>query len=303
MPQGRSKSLSFSQVNEQSGLSTLSLNQMKIDKKTKQSVYYICHVCILNRKEVSLNDEMNQQKAEDLIQKHIKKRVAHCNLFCLQDQIRLEKSKQCGSNPPRKFILYKHIKFMHLSEHVPYTFVLCTEFEKAKCKFYEVYKCKLSQDAKMLFVLIQKALSDSEYLLREELKYPKTSVGSQCSLLYYNYNSNNDHIYDSRRQCVLPLGASLPRNSITGITSNIYVEHSNELIQKRQGDFVSRNDYTSQSMELLENLNSAYKTANGNLNSDNTWQVSMTLLQTDFIKGPRINDTGPIYMFVARQIK
>ncbi|CAH8564227.1 unnamed protein product [Schistosoma turkestanicum] len=314
----RSKSLSLPQVYEHDGLSTYSLNQLKLDKKTKQSVYYICHVCLLKSKEVDLNDELTEEKAEFLIESCLKKRLAHCNLYCLQDQIRFEKSKQCGSNPPRKFILYKHIKFMYISENKPYMFILCTEFDKAKRKIYEVYKCKLSQDAKMLYVLLQKALKDKEFLLREEFKHPKVSIGSQCCLIndatintantvntttfgnntYYN---NETYINSIRKRSMLPVSRSISRNNLTGITSNIYVEHSNELIQKQAVTSASLPKYDGQSTELIQKLSNACNP--GGKHYDNTWNVSLVLLQTDFIRGARINDTGPIYMFVARQIK
>ncbi|CAI2735089.1 unnamed protein product [Schistosoma spindalis] len=315
----RSKSLSLPHIYEYDGLNTYSLNQLKLDKKTKQSVYYICHICILKSKQVNLNDELTKDKAEYLIENNLNKRLAHCNLYCLQDQIRFEKSKQCGSNPPRRFILYKHIKCIYISESKPYIFILCIEFDKAKRKIYEVYKCKLSQDVKMLYIVLQKALKDKEFLLREELKHPKISVGSQCCLIYgrtMNTTSNiNTSTYESdihynnekymsniKKQSLLPINRSLSRTKLTGVTSNIYEEHSNELIQKQAITSTSSSRYSDLSMELLQKLNSAYN-LDGEYNNNITWHKSLILLQTDFIKGPRINDIGPIYMFVARQLK
>ncbi|XP_018645816.1 hypothetical protein Smp_162840 [Schistosoma mansoni] len=280
----RSKSLSLPHIYEHGGFSTYSLNQLKLDKKTKQSVYYMCHVCILKRKEVNLNDELTQDKAEYLIESSLKKRLAHCNLYCLQDQIRFEKSKQC-------------------------------EFDKAKCRIYEVYKCKLSQDAKMLYVLLQKALKDKEFLLREELKHPKVSIGLQCCLIYgttMNTASNiNNSIYEGnihynnniKKQSFMPVSRSLSRTKLTGVTSNIYEEHSNELIQKQPIISTSPSRYSNHSIELLQKLNSSYNPDGEYNNNNNAWHKSLILLQTDFIRGPRINDIGPIYMFVARQLK
>lgn len=322
MSDNRSKSLSLQHICNYDELSTYSLNQLKLDKKTKQSVYYICHICILKSKQMNINDELTKDKAEYLIENNLNKRLAHCNLYCLQDQIRFEKSKQCGSNPPRKFLLYKHIKCIYISESKPYTFILCIEYDKAKCKIYEVYKCKLSQDVKMLYILLQKALNDKEFLLRDELKYPKVSIGLQCCLIYdrtMNTTSNiNPSIYESnihynnekymsniKRQSLLPMNKSLSRTKFTGVTTNIYEEHSNELIQKQAITSNSPSRYSDISMELLQKLNSAYNPDGEykNNNSNKTWHKSLILLQTDYIRGPRINDIGPIYMFVARQLK
>ncbi|TNN20081.1 hypothetical protein EWB00_005447 [Schistosoma japonicum] len=316
MPDIRSKSYSLPHIQQYNELSSISLNQLKLDKKTKQSVHYICHICLLKRKEVDLNNELNDENAECFIENHLKKRLAHCNLYCLQDQLRFERSKQCGSNPPRRFILYKHIKFIYLSKNKPYSFILCTQFDNAKCKIYEIYKCKLSQDAKMLYVLIQKAIKDKEFLLRDELPYPKTSIGIQCCLIqstsmhtadtistYDNntYYKKEKSISNIRQQSVLPVSKPLARANHLGITSNIYEEHSNELIQKQDVTTASSSKYTNRSLELLKKLNNAYN-IDAELH-DNTWHVSMILLKTDYIKGPRINDSGPIYMFVARQLK
>ncbi|KAK4475195.1 hypothetical protein MN116_002276 [Schistosoma mekongi] len=316
MSEIRSKSLSLPHIQQYNGLSTISLNQLKLDKKTKQSIYYMCHICLLKRKEVDLNNELTEENAECLIESYLKKRLAHCNLYCLQDQIRFERSKQCGSNPPRKFILYKHIKFIYLSENKPYSFILCTEYDNAKCKIYEIYKCKLSQDAKMLYVLIQKAIKDKEFLLRDELHYPKISIGTQCCLIQSTsmhaddrrstYDDNTHYkkekpLSNIKQQSVLPVSKSLSRTNLLGITSNIYEEHSNELIHKQDVTTASSSKYNNRSMELLKKLNNAYN-IDAELH-DNTWHVSLILLKTDYIKGPRINDSGPIYMFVARQLK
>ncbi|CAH8641616.1 unnamed protein product [Schistosoma mattheei] len=250
MSDNRSKSLSLPHICNYDGLSTYSLNQLKLDKKTKQSVYYICHICILKSKQMNINDELTKDKAEYLIENNLNKRLAHCNLYCLQDQIRFEKTKQCGSNPPRKFIL-------------------CIEYDKAKCKIYEVYKCKLSQDVKMLYILLQKALNDKEFLLRDELKHPKVSIGLQCCLIYdrtMNTTSNiNPSTYESnihynnekymsniKRQSLLPMNRTLSRSKFTGVTTNIYEEHSNELIQKQAITSNSPSRYSDISMELLQ---------------------------------------------------
>ncbi|VDO88219.1 unnamed protein product [Schistosoma margrebowiei] len=319
MSNNRSKSLSLPHICNYGELNTYSLNQLKLDKKTKQSVYYICHICILKSKQINNNDELTKDKAEYLIHSNLNKRLAHCNLYCLQDQIRFEKSKQCSLNPPRKFILYKHIKYIYISEKKPYIFILCIEYDQVKYKIYEVYKCKLSQDVKMIYSLLQKALNDKEYLLRDEFKYPKISIGLQCCLIYDKtmnttnnimnlstyenniHNNNETYMNHIKRQSLLSMNRSLTRNKFTGVTTNIYEEHSNELIQKQPITSTSSSRYSNISMELLQKLNRAYN-PDGEYNN-NTWHKSLILLQTDYIRGPRINDIGPIYMFVARQLK
>ncbi|CAH8288074.1 unnamed protein product [Heterobilharzia americana] len=160
----------------------------------------------------------------------------------------------------------------------------------------------------MLTILIQKALNDTEFLLREDFKYPKISVGSQCSLFHNNtndddYSSSENYIHNPRQQLVLPFGvSSLSRSKVVGLTSNVYIEHSNKLTQKKHANQEALADHSLQSTDLLANLNRAFN-INNEHGDDDAWHMSMTLLQTDLVKGPRINDSGPIYMFVARQLK
>ncbi|VDQ08436.1 unnamed protein product [Trichobilharzia regenti] len=140
---------------------------------TKQLLFLETHVCTIYRVVEKNAAGFQENKALRYLNKYHKKRQAHCNACLLEDRLCLQRIKSSGKVPFRPWVSYKDIMNFFKSTGRPEFFVLYVCSNQKYVNYYEIYKCKTSDNVKRIEDLLMKAFSDPDKILRDvnALKY------------------------------------------------------------------------------------------------------------------------------------
>ncbi|CAH8874465.1 unnamed protein product [Trichobilharzia szidati] len=127
---------------------------------TKQLLFLETHVCTIYRVADRNAAGFNENTALQYINKY-------------QDRFCLQRIKSSGKVPFRPWVSYKDIMNFFTSTNRPEFFVLYVCSNQKYVNYYEIYKCKTSDNVKRIEDLLMKAFSDPDKILRDvnALKY------------------------------------------------------------------------------------------------------------------------------------
>ncbi|TPP59926.1 hypothetical protein FGIG_08791 [Fasciola gigantica] len=302
-----------------------------LDRKTRQPLFFECHVCILGRHKLSADENFSLQKAEVVMNHLHKKRQSHCKLYCLEDRLRFAKSKVMSAQPMRNFVTYKAIKHIFIFREKPDVFMLCVDSGLANKRTYEAYKCKMKEDVLTLCEMAFKASKDPEFKLRNsvplrdfiqnpeldastnqfstnEMSGPASGAQSTSSIAEMQApNLGVQSVFDLYERQKRPENAVInPNDQVTTAleepppsTHSQFVHEHPRREMPDHSTLTIINDQTELFVpsDIDEILNVQDKLTR---QLDDNWEVTITFLQWDNVRGATVNDRGPIYMYVAR---
>ncbi|TGZ62924.1 hypothetical protein CRM22_007177 [Opisthorchis felineus] len=322
MPSRKSKSLIVDQQLPDSRYSSdQSVLRKSLDQKTKQLLFFECHVCILGRVALHRDEQFSQAKADVVMKRLHSKRQSHCIAYFLEDMIRFRKTKLLGAHPARNFVTYRAIKHVFLFEDKPDTFMLCIDNGRSIKKTYEAFKCKSREDVLAICELIYKASLDSDYRLRDVTPIREFSRLSELSLpAHYHSTTELDRterlvrsttslvVDGSSQQVSNPVIDEYQPRRYDSTPLELYRVPVVKTSPKGYQKFYERKQAASpdarrkpyewrEAIDHVDSLNSAEKKV-----YPDDWEVNVTYLKWDNQFGAVVNDCGPIYMYFARRL-
>ncbi|KER23819.1 hypothetical protein T265_08365 [Opisthorchis viverrini] len=130
---------------------------------TRQRLFYYVCVYTVFRKTLEAGEQLGPEEAIAVMKKHIRKRVARCVCFMLEDRLIFEKHKPKGKEPFRSWIAYEEIQDINRSPRKREVFVLSIITNREDHRYYEVYRCNKKDEAAQVEHYIQTALQDPGY--------------------------------------------------------------------------------------------------------------------------------------------
>ncbi|VDP80364.1 unnamed protein product [Echinostoma caproni] len=333
MPSHRSRSSGPASLSSRS-LSNPSMHDgSALDRKTRQPLFFECHVCILGRSKLAKDETFSANKAEVLMNHLYRKRQSHCVLYCLEDSIRFEKSKRLSAQPMRNFVTYRAIKHIFIFREKPDVFMLCIDSGRSDRRTYEAFKCKMKEDVITLCEMAFKASKDPEYKLRDVTPLKNYVRYSELNDSVNHLSQNELNGYSIGAQSTSTLAESHPPNLGVQSVFDLYEQH-NTRAPHAINHMPEAVDFEEPALNVSHEL--VHETPRGNSPSlfpqiivkeapdetlatsgldelvalneklvnkdDDEWEVNITYLEWDNVRGAVINDRGPIYMYVARRL-
>ncbi|TNN20076.1 hypothetical protein EWB00_005441 [Schistosoma japonicum] len=304
MPFGRSSKSSTIR----SAKSDSAIHQQEYDKRTNQKVIYKCAVCALDRTLFDSRDPLQQDKLSDLLRSHLKERQNHnIQVICLQDRLVFRKKLKLKSLF-RNHLMYKDIQYCFQCTEYPHILMLAVKSDIPNSNYIETYKCKFPEDVNSLSDVIYQASRQPDKTIHDippMRSIPSMDATSQKSksMSYIDTQTSVDVLSKN------PLQRSLSHSLNDGWnTPKIHDEspfHSPVQSPVRSPLLSYQSPvYTSISRDSrlkplvvtpVNTINtSAYVSDTNDMNTNTTY------FDYDPIRGPQINEVGPIYMFMVR---
>ncbi|TGZ62923.1 hypothetical protein CRM22_007176 [Opisthorchis felineus] len=133
---------------------------------TRQRLFYYVCVYTVFRKTLEAGEQLGPEEAIAVMKKHIRKKVARCVCFMLEDRLIFEKHKPKEKEPFRSWIAYEEIQDINRSPKKGEVFVLSIITSPEDHRYYEVYRCSKKDEAAQIEYYIQTALQDPGYRIR-----------------------------------------------------------------------------------------------------------------------------------------
>lgn len=137
-----------------------------IDKKTKQLLFHECTIFPIRQTFLKDYESFTEQKANQLLEKYIKRRRSKCTAYFLIDRIRIEK-KSGLTNPFRKDVTYREMKHFFVFPNHPEEFMICVVNEVNGKRSYESFGCNSIEDVNSICDLTYRASIDKQNILRD----------------------------------------------------------------------------------------------------------------------------------------
>ncbi|GAA49673.1 hypothetical protein CLF_103388, partial [Clonorchis sinensis] len=137
-----------------------------VHSDTRQRLFYYVCVYTVFRKTLEAGEQLGPEEAIAVMKKHIRKKIARCVCFMLEDRLIFEKQKPKGKEPFRSWIAYEEIQDINRSPQKREVFVLSINTSRENHRYYEVYRCSKKDEAAQIEHYIQTALQDPEYRIR-----------------------------------------------------------------------------------------------------------------------------------------
>ncbi|CAH8659468.1 unnamed protein product [Schistosoma guineensis] len=270
-----------------------------VDSKSKQLLFQEAQVCTMGRTILKNNEAFDANAADNLIEKHFKRRKSHGSMYCLVDRVRFQKSRSTGSRSYRPDLTYREINRFYEHRSRPDCFTLGIEDERTGRRSYESYKCKRPEDVGLLRNTILKAQQDPYFLLKDSTAIRQISV----SPTYYHDTSPRngpvtvitvppEHTRSYERTVRSPSPVYIrpvTRQSVRRSPSpeDVYVYRNSRPVSiERRYDTIEPSRPRSVT---------SYRTVSSPAVND-----EVTYLKVDNQSGAQISPNGPIYMYVSR---
>ncbi|CAL8089923.1 unnamed protein product [Calicophoron daubneyi] len=144
------------------------MNGELADAQTNQKLYQTIPLCTCYRYTLGEQEEFSEAKARRVLESWHQVRQAHCNANLLEDRITLQRDSPDGKEPFRSWLDYSEIQDFQRYSKKPEYFVLSIRSHSSGRRFYEVYKCKNTQDADIFERTVRRAMADPEHRLHGE---------------------------------------------------------------------------------------------------------------------------------------
>ncbi|CAH8874469.1 unnamed protein product [Trichobilharzia szidati] len=236
---------------------------------SRQHLFYETHICPVYRINANPAELYSEARALTLLEKYHRKRQSHCTGSLLEDRISFERNKSSGKIPFRPWVSYKEIKELFLSRTRPQFFVLCIDSMYSANRYYEIYKCKISETSQTVAEYLRRAMSDKDKVLRDLTSIRQVVVDDVGRVR----SVSNFEVEDNR--ATLPVAENHHVNSTYGYnTSPITITPLKQ-------------SYTPQ------------------LDGDNRRRLVDGLLDVTYLtydphKGIITNNQGPVYLYMCR---
>ncbi|CAH8627416.1 unnamed protein product [Heterobilharzia americana] len=273
-----------------------------VDSKSKQLLFQEASTCTMGRTMLKSGEAFDPNAADNLIEKHYKRRKSHGSMYCLVDRVRFQKSRATGSSSYRPDLTYREIKHFYEHRSRPDCFTLGVEDERTGRRTYESYKCKRPEDVGLLRNTIIKAQQDPQYILRDSAPIRQISV----SPTYYHESpprngpvtvitvprEQNRTYIDYERQprtpspvYVRPVTRQVVRRSPTPEEVYVYRNSRPVSIERK---------YEIRERSRPRSVTSYRPTSSPGVVDE------VTYLKADNQTGAQVTSHGPIYMYVSR---
>lgn len=253
-----------------------------VDRKTRQVVNTEIPVAQIGRTKVKGAEPFNEQTANALLMKHMKKKKKESPAIFLLDRIRFTKK---GFH---EYLSYREIQNFHRFPNNPDKFMLFVVDEKKGARSYESYGCNNPADVLKIRELISAAQNDPKRLLQDSGPTRMLSVSSSSSSEYYIENR-----VDRRYSRQMPYYTESPA----------YVTEQPQYVVQSEPRTYYRSTYSrAPSLERID------MTRVPSVRASQVYEAprvaappnDVTYLRSDNVHGPQIMDHGPVYMYVSR---
>ncbi|CAL8089907.1 unnamed protein product [Calicophoron daubneyi] len=259
----------------------------------------------------------------DLLRRYYNTKTSQCRLYCLEDRIRFERMKTIGGYPFRDSLPYKDIKYWSLSTTYLDVFSLYVEDGKCKKNTFEIYRCNSPQEAEKICSVIDKARREPN--CRFTVPKRSSSFFSLCARSVDRDSAScSNSLFGSPRtrpegkerheslEDYLKHEKSTQSESIPVPTGNQNLQSTNSVHLQRDQTLRGQAEeqlviYNGQSplpceKEQMDRGTDLKLTGPENVHdfSDKEWFNNTTFVQFDPIRGVRVNDRGPVYLFAMR---
>ncbi|GAA34709.1 hypothetical protein CSKR_103017 [Clonorchis sinensis] len=235
-----------------------------VDKKSRQVVNREILVTQLGQTKLKGAEAFSEATANNLLEKHLKKKGKPAPVYFLVDRMRFQKK---GSH---EYLSYREIQNFHKFEHHPNLFMLFVAEEKKGKRSYETYACNNSSDVQAIRDMINAAHNDPKKLLQDVGLTRMLSLSSSSSSEYY---------IDSHPQ-------SRPTSRLRSIPH----------IQQEPTEYV----YLMEPEQPIVYQKTYTRPQSSASRGSVAPPGDVTYLRSDNINGPQIMDRGPVYMYVSR---
>ncbi|CAH8676851.1 hypothetical protein MS3_00004297 [Schistosoma haematobium] len=244
-----------------------------VDSKSKQLLFQEAQVCTMGRTILKNNEAFDANAADNLIEKHFKRRKSHGSMYCLVDRVRFQKSKSTGSRSYRSDLTYREINRFYEHKSRPDCFTLGIEDERTGRRSYESYKYSTA--------IRQISVSPTYYHDTSPRNGPVTviTVPHEHTRSYERTVRSPSPVY------IRPVTRQSVRRSPS--PEDVYVYRNSRPVSiERRYDTIEPSRPRSVT---------SYRTVSSPAVND-----EVTYLKVDNQSGAQISPNGPIYMYVSR---
>lgn len=270
------------------------------------------------------------QAYEFLINLKSRKALAHCKFRCKYHGIKLKRAAAFGQQPTRKLYLYKDIERFYTFADDPSILILGCADPEHNTSYYEFFQMNKQQIPEVCD-LIEKARSNSDWMLTDEQAVPQNYYSSHSSLAAAGefIQEPLNEINESRSD---PMETDV-QNLIDAASVNINYtapENENNVNETKIGEQLIESvistsqeqakSITSEDIEDYDQYNNQelspevapkevdlnkckddpfFAKLCENMTASDLWAIDLKYIVPDSNYGNRISDTGGIYMFVA----
>ncbi|KER23326.1 hypothetical protein T265_08771 [Opisthorchis viverrini] len=175
-----------------------------VDKKSKQVVNKEIPVAQLGRTKLKDSEAFNDRTANNLLDKHLKKKGKPSPVFFLVDRMRFKKKGH------HEYLNYREVHSFHKFANHPNVFMLFVIEEKKGKRSYETYSCNNSADVQCIRDMIGTIQDDPKRLLQGLGPVRVVSLSSSSSSEYHIERRLSNRSSQSRSVAYRPYSQQEP---------------------------------------------------------------------------------------------